>query len=219
MAKAFDLIHKVTKDEQPEESRIPFDESNKTKEAKPKRPKLEIAFFYLLLFIVFFIIGANFLSPTFFASLIGKNEPPLASPSPLTSPAAGFAIEKEGQSVESASKDLNVPSPTPAASPAQVVSEQPAGEATATQAAKIQILNGTTRTGAAARMRTKLASIGIVVASIGNYRKRNVSQTTIYYHPDYKTAAEQVQSIIGGVLSPTTTGIGSYDILVVIGLR
>lgn len=223
MAKAFDLVHRVVSN-QKEESRIPFEDQDKKSDDEPlkkKRVRIEVAFFYLLLLIVFFIMGYTFLSPTFLGGL-GSGTASSPEPNPLNSPAAGFTIDKEGKSVEEAAKDLKI-SPSPLASlkasapVSPAVSEKPA--AATNQAARIQIQNGTNITGAAASLRTKLANKGIVVASIGNYKKRSVVTTTIFYKPDYKTAAEQVQAISGGILSTATTGIGDYDILVVIGQK
>lgn len=226
MAKAFDLVHKINRDETPEESRIPFEDDNTSEQPqpKPKRPKVEMAFFYILLFIIFFIMGLTLLSPNFFAGVAG-NKTANASPSPANTPQQGFTIEKDGQSVEQASKDLGsnkvTPVPTaatstPSTAPAESTAPAPTTE-TKNAAAKIQILNGTNITGGAATARTKLANKGIVVASIGNFKTRTVKRTTIYYKPEYKTAATQVQGVLGGIISSTEDGIGSYDILVVIG--
>lgn len=233
MARAFDLVHKINKD-QSEESRIPFDDQeggDKSPDTpKPRKPRVELAFFYILLFIIFFIMGSTLLSPNFFAGIFNKKPAAEATPAASNTPQAGFTIEKEGQTTEEAEKDLGVnTTPTPAASPAVATaspaastSTAPAAETTTTStssAARIQVLNGTNTTGAAATLRTKLANKGIVVASIGNYTNRSVAQTTVYYKADYKTAASQVQAVTGGILSETTKGIGDYDILVVIGKR
>lgn len=225
MAKAFDLIHKVAQPEEPK-SRIPFEENQSTDPSTQpvkNRPRIEIAFFYLLLFTVFFIMGMTFLTPNLL-SRFGKKSTAEPSPQASAGPVQGFTIEQEGQKVSEAAKELGIGTPTPSisSSPSPTITPSAPSDAAATttsKAAKIQILNGTTKEGAAAAMRQKLAQEGIVVASIGNYQKRSVSRTTIYYRPDYKKAAQDIQAVVGGVLSETTTGIGSYDILVVVGQR
>lgn len=227
MAKVFDLVHKVTETAEPSGSRIPFDDEPGEQAPPPKkRPRVEIIFFYILLFTIFFVMGMVFLSPTLFTR--GNQAVALkTSPSP-SGPAAGFTIDKEGQSVEEAAKEIGVPtSPSPTPSPAQSTSATPAAvpttpntEVPKSTAADIQILNGTTREGAAAAMRTKLAQKGIVVSSIGNYKKRNVARTTVYFTADYKTAAWQVLAVTGGVMiEAQSSTTGGHDILVVIGLR
>jgi hypothetical protein len=226
VAKAFDLVHKVADSKEPEsdESKIPFEdeEPNGSKDPAPKRRvKVEVIFFYLLLFAIFFVMGAMFLSPGIFGSKkVAANPSPSASPG--STPDPGFTIDKEGQSNDEANKALqSTSSPTPNAStPATTSSPSTAASpaTTTSKAAKIQIMNGTTTEGKAASFRTKLASKGIVVASIGNYHKRTVARTTIYYTADYKTAAAQVQAIVGGLLVQTTSSTtGTNDILIVVG--
>jgi len=218
VAKAFDLVHKII-DNDKAESRIPFEDQDKPQDEKPKkRFKIEVAFFYVLLFIVFFVMGSTFLAPSIFGG-IQKTAEPSPGASPSAGPQQGLVIEKEGKSVEEAAKELQVPNPSPSAVAAvpSAVQEKPA--TTTSAAAKIQIQNGTNRTGAAAALRTKLADSEIVVASIGNYKSRTVNNTTVFYRPEYETVAKQVQAITGGILADTTDGIGSYDILVVIGAK
>lgn len=217
MAKAFDLIHKVTQHEEPE-SRIPFEDDplQEEKPTPPKRPRIEMAFFYILLFIIFFVMGSTLLSPRLF----GNKQASTASPSPsnTSTPQQGFDIEKDGQSVTDAQGDLGVsttPSPSIATSPSAVASNTPATQTST--AAKVQILNGTNRTGAAAALRTKLVNAGIAIASVGNYKTRTVARTTVFYKADFKAAATEIQGVTGGILSETSGGIGSYDVLVVIG--
>ncbi len=226
MAKAFDLIHKVAKTQEPV-SRIPFEDGNITEDPEPvptRRPRVEMAFFFILLFIIFTVMGATLVSPTIFSGVKDKllGTKSTTSPLPSNTPQAGFIVEKDGQSVSEATQQLGVsPTPTvasPAVSPASNPSAATSPEVTQTKgAAKIQVLNGTTTEGAAAAARTKLAKKGIVVQSVGNYKSQTVKKTTIFYRPEYKTAASQIQAVVGGILADTTTGIGSYDILVVIG--
>lgn len=222
MAKVFDLVHKVSDGSQEDShSRIPFADEEPEESPKPKRRfKVEVIFFYLLLFAVFFIMGAIFLVPNFFAGTVNKIAA-TPSPSPITSPVAGFTIEKDGQSAADAAKDLGAnpttiptPSPTP---PAATTSPSPASTTNTTKAADIQILNGTTRTGAAASLRTKLANQGIVVDSIGNFTRRNVTRTTVYFTPDYRKAAQEVLAVSGGIMVETKSIDGGHDILVIIG--
>jgi hypothetical protein len=225
--RAFDLVHKISKDPVEEESRVPFADQEETSEAPThkRKPKVELAFFYVLLFIVFFIMGSTILSPNLFAGIFNRQSDASATPIASNTPQAGFTIEKDGQSTEEAGKNLGVgvsPTPTPAGSPTPVASPSPAATAaatTTTTAAKIQILNGTPKEGAAATLRTKLANAGITVANIGNFTRTNVKQTTIYYKPDYETAAKQVHAVSGGILSETTDGIGSYNIMIIIGAK
>lgn len=219
MAKAFDLIHKISNKE--EESRIPFaDEDSRSSGGVPpqkKRPRLEMAFFYILLFVVFFIMGATFLSPNMFAGLFNRQGIPSPQPS-ASGPQQGFTIEKDGQSVDETRKELGLSSPVPVVAPspvAETTSSEPV--VAASKAAKIQILNGTNKTGAADGLRKKLAAKGIVVASIGNHGNRNVTKTIVYYDAAYKTAAEQVQRVVGGSLAMSESATGQYDILVIIG--
>lgn len=218
MPKVFDMVHKVS-DQENSEGRIPFEDDNKDQAAKsPKsRPRVEIIFFYILLFVIFFIMGAAFLSPNLLGGLFGSSKTPEASPSPLDSPAAGFTLEKAGQGSPEAAGELGAkPTSDPVSSSA--IQSPPASQpAQAAAASKIQILNGTNREGAAAALRTKLAKAGIVVASIGNYHKRTVRNTTIFFDPAYETAAQQVKTVTGGILAATTDGIGGNHILVVIG--
>lgn len=224
MAKAFDLVHKVNTAPKEEESRIPFDEDDKPKEEKPKRKvKVEMAFFYALLFIVFFVIGASVISPSFLASLT-KESSAEASPSPQLTPQQGLVIEQEGNETKDASpvtKSSPSVSPkattSPKSSPSTATSTAPSTAPVATTPAKIQVLNGTNRTGAADALRSKLAAADIVVASIGNYKSRSVQKTTIYHKPGFVDTANKVQAVSGGIISETSDGIGSYDVLVVIG--
>ncbi len=224
MAKAFDLVHKVNTAPKEEESRIPFDEGDKPREDKPKRKvRVEMAFFYVLLFIVFFVIGASVISPNFLAGLTKKSDTE-STPSPALSPQQGLVIEKEGSETKSASPAAKTtPSPTAKASTTPKTTPSAATTSTAptvpaaTTPAKIQVLNGTNQTGAAATLRSKLAAADIVVASVGNYKSRTVKKTTIYHKPGFIDTANKVQAVSGGIISETTDGIGSYDILVVIG--
>ncbi len=216
MAKAFDLIHKVAQspDETPE-GRIPFDESTDNQPPKKKRARVEIVFFYLLLFAIFFIMGIMFLSPNLF---LGKNEKSAsASPKPSNSPIGGFVITKEGQGKDLSISAVNqVASPTATSTPLDAAA--PAAPNPPSKAARVQILNGTNRTGAAAALRTKLANRGIVVLDIGNYKKRTVRRTTVYYLNDYKKAGQDVLATTGGILVQTSsTTTGGFDVLVVIG--
>lgn len=218
MPKVFDMVHKVS-DQESSTSRIPFEDDNKTETRPAKsRPRVEIIFFYILLFVIFFIMGAAFLSPDLLSGLFGASRTAEVSPNPIDSPAVGLTIEKEGQSPEEAAAALGTKKTSSATvtSP-EVQSTPPPQVTTASTAARIQVLNGTNRTGAAAAMRLALSKAGIVVTSIGNYHKRTVSKTTIFYNPAFATAAKQVQAVSGGVLAPTTSGIGSNDVLLVIG--
>lgn len=225
MAKAFDLVHKVA--ESPEtgtDSNIPFADEEPTEPGnKPpkKRTRVEIVFFYLLLFAIFVIMGVMLVGPNL---LNGKKGAKATSttPSPGSTPMAGYAVDKQGQSDSDVATQLNPsPSPTPPATPSATADTAPPAAATptqSTQAAKLQILNGTTRTGAAATLRDKLASHGIITSATGNYSKRTVARTTVWYTADYKTAAQQVQKYSGGILaqvSKSTTG--NYDVVVIIG--
>lgn len=228
--RAFDLVHKISQEQPEEENRVPFSDQEEKPEEPPKkrRPKIELAFFYVLLFIVFVAMGATLISPSFFTDLIKKKPNSQVTPIASNTPQAGFTIEKDGQSTEEAGKALGVgttPSPTtstsatpsPSTPSSPVPSNSPSGSTSTASAAKIQILNGTTKEGAAATLRSQLAAKGIVVATIGNFTRQNVQKTTIYYKPEYKTAAQQVQAVSGGVLSETNDGIGSYHIMVIIG--
>lgn len=224
MAKAFDLVHKVTNtSETATENPIPFEDSETpaVEENQPKkRLKIEVIFFYLLLFAVFFVMGAMFLAPEIFSYNQAQTT---ASPNPNASdgPNAGFAITKPGEDPD--------PAITPTSSPTTIENKSPVPEPSASQATspvantvktgtKIQILNGTNTEGKAASFRTKLANKGIIVDSIGNYKKRTVQRTTIYYLADYKQAAKEVQSIVGGLLVQTTANTtGNNQILVVVG--
>ncbi len=229
MARAFDLVHKIAGQNDQSESRIPFEDDDKAGGSNPepgpkKRPRIEIAFFYILLFVVFFIMGMAFLSPNLFAGILSKEKPKAAqaSPSPVVSPDAGFAITKEGQSAEEAAKELGVknsPSPTSSSNTATTTEPEPteSSQPTKSTGARIQVLNGTTKTGAAATLRTKLANKGIIVETIGNHTKRTVKRTTIYYDSDYKTAAQQVLSVSGGIMIESASATGEYDIVVIIG--
>lgn len=231
MAKVFDLVHKMSDGgSSHEESRIPFEDETTEKEkvTKPKRKiRVEIVFFYLLLFAVFFIMGAVFLAPNLFAGSV-KRQPAATqktSPSPGSSPNAGFAIEKQGQSTEDAAKALganSTPSPRPTSSPTSSAttntpSTSPTHTTTQSAGAQIQILNGTNTTGAAATLRSKLANRGIVVDSIGNFTRRNVQRTTVYFEPDYKKAAQDVLAVTGGIMIEEKSIDGGHDILVIIG--
>lgn len=221
VAKAFDLVHKVadSDDDHPtDDSRVPFDEGDSgDKETPPakKRTKVEIIFFYLLLFAIFFIMGVMFLSPTLFKGKPSKTAVNQSPPASNETPIPGFTIEKQGQDSQQAAKDLGLTSPSPVAS-SQPSTAPVAPSSTAT--AKIQILNGTSTTGAAAALQQKLAQKGIVVDSVGNYKKRTVAKTTVYYMADYKTAAQQVLAVTGGIMVETTSATtGDHNILIVTG--
>ncbi len=216
MAKAFDLTHKVNTTPKDEEGRVPFDDQPKGEEEKPKsRLRVEMGFFYGLLFVVFFVIGASIISPSFLAGLTKKSNTE-ASPSPSFGPKQGLVIDKEGLTTKEATPAAKVGA-TASPSANAVSTASPTVVPAATTPAKIQVLNGTNRTGGAASLRTKLAAADIVVASIGNYKNRNVAKTTIYFKPGFETTANSVQTIAGGITTQTSDGIGAYDVLVVIG--
>ncbi len=218
MGKAFDVVHRVINSQPAEENRIPFEDEQSASEAThplKRRPRVEVAFFYILLFAVFCIMGAAFLSPSLISSFISKPKQ-ASSPAPNNSPVQGFAIDKKATKEDPAAKSIGKASPSP--SPTTTSSPSPTQPTVqATQTAKIQIVNGTTRAGAAATLRDQLSAKGISVASIGNYQKRTVKKTTIYYDAGYKTAAEQVQAVSGGLLFELPSSTGSYDIVVIIG--
>lgn len=222
MAKVFDLVHKaIEPNEQQSTSAIPFDDqANEAAEKPPKKKlKLELVFFGLLLFGIFFVMGFIFIAPNLFGGQ-SKSTAVKVSPTPVSGPAAGFTITKEGESETSAASALGVkPSPTASntATAAPAAATTPT-EKTTVGAATIQILNGTNRTGTAAKLRDQLAAKGIVVDSIGNYKKRTVKRTTVYFWSDYRQAAREVLAVTGGIMieaDQATTG--KHQILVVIG--
>lgn len=226
MAKVFDLVHKVS-DGSVDDNRIPFNDeggsgksdNNDHKEpTKRKRPKVEVIFFYLLLFAVFFIMGAVFLAPNIFTGALGDKPSTAESSSPQNQgPEGGFKIDQEGQSTKEAAKELEIKT-TPQASPIATANPvAPIAETETNKVAKIQIQNGTNKTGAAARLRDQLAQKGISVENIGNFSRRNVKQTTVYYEPNYKQAANQVLAVSGGIMVEADSIDGGYDILVIIG--
>lgn len=224
MAKVFDLVHKVA--DHHEASRIPFeDEEQKSDEtAKKQKIKVEVVFFYLLLFAVFFIMGAVFLAPNFFTATNGKTTKNALLPSSTNTPLTGFTIDKEGKPDEEIAKIATGQTATQTNNAAPIPIPTPiTARATATimKTASIQVLNGTNITGAAAALQSKLAEKGIVVQNIGNYKKRTVTKTTIYFKPDFRQAATDVLAVAGGImveaLSATTTG--EYDVVVIIGQK
>jgi cytoskeletal protein RodZ len=221
VAKAFDIVHKASSDEKVEE-RIPFESKEsgeKKKKAVRKRSRIEIVFFYGLLFVVFFIIGVNFLSAGSIGNFFKRTSPsPSSSAAASSSPDAGFAIDQQGQTNEQAAKEIGTasPSPTTSTSAAAKTTPSPASSAAATKA-KIQILNGTNKEGAAAAMRTKLSAEGIAVDNIGNNDTRDVAATVTYYKDGYEATANQIKAIVGGTTKRTAGGIGEYNVLVLIG--
>lgn len=224
MAKAFDLVHKVSDSDQPNEGDRASGDSagtpNEDSSTPKKRTRVEIIFFYLLLFAIFFIMGVMFLAPSLFKTGGGKTTIAQSQPPTGETPIPGFTIDKPGQSTEEATKALGLASPTltPAVSPTPTSVTSEAKTEITSGPAKIQVLNGTGQTGAAAAMQTKLAQKGIIVASIGNYRKRTVAKTTVYYTADYKQSAQQVLAVTGGIMVETSSATtGDNNILVVIG--
>lgn len=223
MAKVFDLVHKVS-DESPDDNRIPFndepgsDNSDNKEPTKKKRPKVEVIFFYLLLFAVFFIMGAVFLAPNILTQSLGNKPTITESASPKNEgPEGGFSIDQEGQSTQDAAADLEL-TPSPVSSPIATANPvAPIAETETGRAAKIQIQNGTNITGAAAKLRDRLAQKGITVENIGNFSRRNVKRTTVYFEPNYKQAASQVLAVSGGIMVEANSIDGGYDILVIIG--
>ena len=84
---------------------------------------------------------------------------------------------------------------------------------------KIRVLNGSKTSGAAANTKTKLASQGFTIDSIGNTRNP-YSKSYIYYNINQREAAVLVQLALENqdiVLQENPSLTGDYDILVVIG--
>lgn len=217
MAKAFDLITKVR--DKLDDSVISTDSSDEP-QIKAK-PKVELVFFFLLFFAACVIIGYKLLAPAVPDST-ATNE---SSPTPTSSDQAastGLTVEKTGTTPAEERQLLGLEStPTPTAAANATEKTSASEETTPAQGgqAKIQIQNGTGVSGAAEKLRQTLTKEGIAVASVGNYKNFSAKQTTIYYKSGWQTVATSIKKLIGGVLIATESGIGNYDILIVIGAK
>ncbi len=167
------------------------------------------------------IIGYKLLAP----AVPDSSATAESHPAPTASDGAastGLTVEKTGTTPEEERKLLGLDATaTPVASSGAASSATPAADTAPEKSgqASIQIQNGTGTSGAAEKMRQALVKEGISVASVGNYKNFSAKQTTIYYKSGWQTVATSIKKIIGGVLIATESGIGNYDILIVIGAK
>ena len=72
---------------------------------------------------------------------------------------------------------------------------------TVTEAAgpvSVEVLNGYTRPGAAAKAAAKLTAQGYKIARVGNATTRNYTKTTVLYRGDTQTQAQTIADLLGG---------------------
>lgn len=108
------------------------------------------------------------------------------------------------------------PTPTPTPTPSATPASTPAVPVTVT----LRVLNGTTKSGAAATGASALEKAGFTVRTTGNATSRSYGKTTIYYQAGRQKEAEAVQRALSGYTTVLEqSALASPDmVLVVIGL-
>lgn len=101
----------------------------------------------------------------------GPSSTPSASASPASSSPSASAKPSTKPSATASSSPTPKPSTSPSSSPSAIVIDR---------SVPVTVLNGTRRTGLAARVATELKAKGWTVVSIGNWRGTGIDTTTVF---------------------------------------
>lgn len=109
--------------------------------------------------------------------------------------------------------------PDPAALPAYVARVVPfPTSATPGQRARVELLNGTTKDGAALLAAPKVVAAGGEISLLGNASSFDVATTTVQYMaPEAKDAADSIAKALGVSATRATSESGGIDVRVTIG--
>ncbi|MEI6477938.1 MAG: LytR C-terminal domain-containing protein [bacterium] len=114
------------------------------------------------------------------------------------------------------------PTATPVSSPTPTVTATPTAtptaSSTATPTATLRVLNGTTKSGAAASAASVLVKAGYSVRTTGNAKQRTYTSTYVYYKTGYQVQAALIQKALTGYDAQLqeSTSLAAPDMILVV---
>lgn len=99
-----------------------------------------------------------------------------------------------------------VPTPTPTVALTPTPTPTPTVVPVDRKQYKLQVLNGTTKTGAAASLASKLKDLGWQVTEVGNNKTRNVARTTVSSKASFDPALKTLLTDLSGDYNATASG-------------